>query len=150
MSSFALTDLAAVSGGLLVGRLVLGPLMAAHGTQKLFGWFGGHGISGTGEWMESIGIPFGTLSALLAGATEFGGGLALLAGLFVGWASIPLTLTMVVGALTAHTGFSAQAGGMEYPLTLAAVVAGLGLTGPGRLTLAGIVPGVRRTGTVRA
>ncbi len=56
MSPFAFADLAAVSAGLLVGRLVLGLLMAAHGTQKLFGWFGGHGLAGTGGFFESLGF----------------------------------------------------------------------------------------------
>ena len=56
--------------GLLVARLVLGPLMAAHGAQKLFGWFGGHGLSGTGGFFESLGFRPGRLFALAAGLGE--------------------------------------------------------------------------------
>ena len=65
---------------LLVLRLVVGFVFFFHGSQKLFGWFGGYGLEATGQWMSSIGIPFGTFSALLAGLAEFGGGLALLTG----------------------------------------------------------------------
>jgi putative oxidoreductase len=78
--------------------------------------------------MESIGMPFGQLSALLAGATEFGGGLLLLAGFRVAWVAVPVTFTMLVAAFTAHSGFDAQQGGFEYPLTLAVATAALGLS----------------------
>ncbi|MBK8974568.1 MAG: DoxX family protein [Planctomycetes bacterium] len=121
--------------GLLLARAFVGLVFAFHGSQKLFGWFGGYGLEATGQWMESIGIPFGTVSALLAGAAELGGGLLLIAGLLQPLVAVPLVVTMLVAALTAHQGFAAQAGGMEYPLTLAFVTAGLGLTGAGRFAL---------------
>ncbi len=119
---------------LLAMRLMLGVVFAFHGAQKLFGIFGGYGISGTAGWMESVGIPFPTLSTWLAGGTEFIGGLALIAGLGQRLLSVPLTITMLVAAWT-HTGFNASSGGMEYPLTLAVFAAGLGVFGPGRLSL---------------
>lgn len=64
-------------------RLPAGIIFAAHGAQKLFAWFGGYGLEGTGQWMDSIGLAPGYAMAVLAGATEFFGGLALLAGLMV-------------------------------------------------------------------
>ena len=70
MSSFAFADLATVSVGLLVARLALGLLMAAHGSQKLFGWFGGHGLAGTGGYFESLGFRPGRTFALAAGLAE--------------------------------------------------------------------------------
>jgi len=118
---------------LLAMRVMVGIVFVYHGSQKLFGLFGGYGITGTAGWMASIGIPLPEVSATLAGAAEFFGGLALLSGFGQRLLSIPLTFTMLVAAFTAHSGFNAASGGMEYPLTLAVVVAGLGLLGPGRL-----------------
>jgi len=60
--------------GLVLMRGMLGAVFVFHGSQKLFGWFGGYGLQATGQWMESIGIPFGFVSAALAGSTEFFGG----------------------------------------------------------------------------
>ncbi len=62
--------------GALALRVPVGIIFAAHGAQKLFGWFGGYGLEGTGGWMESIGLAPGVLMAFLAGAAEFFGGLA--------------------------------------------------------------------------
>ncbi len=121
--------------GLLLARLMLGTVFFFHGAQKLFGWFGGYGLEATAGWMESIGIPLPGLSAALAGGTELLGGLALAAGALHRPAAAALAFTMFVAAST-HTGFSAQAGGMEYPLTLGVVALALALTGPGRLALA--------------
>lgn len=120
---------------LLALRLMAGSVFVFHGSQKLLGLFGGHGIAGTAGWMESLGIPFPTLSATLAGGTELVGGLALLTGLFARAASVPLVFTMLVGALTAHSGFDASQGGMEFPLVMATIALALGLAGPGRLSV---------------
>lgn len=121
--------------GLLLMRLMVGLVFVFHGAQKLFGIWGGYGIEGTAGFMESLGLPFPTLSAILAGSAELAGGLALLTGFGQRLLAIPLTFTMLVAAFSAHTGFAAGSGGMEYPLTLALVVAGLGLTGPGRFAV---------------
>lgn len=121
--------------GLFLMRAMLGVVFLFHGAQKLFGWFGGYGLEATAGFMESLGLPLPFASAFLAAATELVGGLALITGVGQRLLSIPLTFTMLVAAFTAHTGFSAQAGGMEYPLTLALFSAGLGLVGPGRLAL---------------
>ncbi|MGZ3288024.1 MAG: DoxX family protein, partial [Xanthobacteraceae bacterium] len=64
-------------------RIPVGIIFMAHGGQKLFGWFGGYGLEGTGQWMASIGLAPGYLMALLAGSAEFFGGLALILGLLV-------------------------------------------------------------------
>ena len=121
---------------LLALRLMMGAVFVFHGSQKLFGWFGGYGLAATGQYMESIGIPLGTLNAFLAGSTELIGGLLLLAGVLVRYASVPMVFTMLVASFVAHSGFNAQTGGMEYSLTLAVVLAALGLLGPGDWTVA--------------
>lgn len=126
--------------GLLSMRLMLGVVFVFHGAQKLFGVFGGHGIEGTAQFFESIGIPLPTVSVIAAGGAEFFGGLLLAAGVAPRLAALALAGTMFVAAFTAHSGFAAQAGGMEYPLTLGVVSLGLFLTGPGRLTLRRGVP----------
>ncbi len=121
--------------GLLVIRLMVGTVFVFHGSQKLFGMFGGAGIEGFAGFLTSLGIPLPTLSAYLAGSSEFFGGLLLIAGVGVRLVGIPLAFTMLVAAFTVGQGFENMTGGNEYPLTLAAVVTGLGLIGPGRLTL---------------
>jgi putative oxidoreductase len=121
---------------LLALRLILATVFIFHGSQKLFGWFGGYGLAATGQYMESIGIPFGTASAFLAASTEFFGGILLLAGVLIPFVTIPMVFTMLVASFVAHGGgFSAQTGGMEYPLTLAVTSASLGLLGGGDWTL---------------
>ena len=70
MDSTLPIQLTAISIGLLMLRLVVGLAMAAHGSQKLFGWFGGHGLAGTGGFFEMLGFKPGRLFALAAGATE--------------------------------------------------------------------------------
>ena len=118
-------------------RLSLASVFLFHGAQKLFGLFGGYGIDGTAGYMESIGLPFGTLMAVLAGATELLGGLALLLGVGVRLASVPLAFTMLIAAFLGHPGsFDAAKGGMEYPLTLLAGIIALGLLGPGSYSIA--------------
>ena len=121
---------------LLALRLILATVFIFHGSQKLFGWFGGYGLTATGQYMESIGIPFGTASAFLAASTEFFGGILLVAGVLVPFVTIPMVFTMLVAGFVAHgDGFSAQTGGMEYSLTLAVTLASLGLLGGGDWTL---------------
>src|SRR5215208_4910239 len=83
-------------------RIPVGIIFAAHGAQKLFGWFGGYGLEGTGQWMDSIGLSPGYLLALLAGAAEFFGGLALIAGLLVRPAAALLAVAMLVAIFSVH------------------------------------------------
>jgi putative oxidoreductase len=83
-----------MSMGLLVLRVAFGALFAAHGTQKLFGWFGGYGLEGTGGFFESIGFRPGKVMAFVAGATELSAGLGLAFGLLT-----PLAAAAVIGVM---------------------------------------------------
>jgi len=123
--------------GLFLIRAMLGVVFLFHGSQKLFGAFGGHGLDGTAQWMGSIGIPLPFVSALLAALAETLGGAALLTGALFRLLLLPLAFTMLVAAFVGHAGkgFDVTQGGMEYPLTLFAVLAGLLLTGPGALRI---------------
>lgn len=131
------SDVAAISGGLLIGRLVLGTAMAAHGAQKVFGWFGGHGLAGTGGFFESIGFKPGKLFALAAGLGELTSGLLLALGLFGPVGSAIMVSVMIVAMLTVHrnAGFFAMTNGIELPLLYTAGAVALALTGPGRFSL---------------
>ncbi|MEU5531951.1 DoxX family membrane protein [Streptomyces sp. NPDC020362] len=122
--------------GLLLLRLGTGGVLAAHGAQKLFGWFGGHGLEGTGQFMESVGYIPGKASATAAGLAEAGGGTLLALGLATPAAGAAAAGAMV-GASAVHkpAGFFAQEGGYEYAATLGLAAAGLAVAGPGRLSL---------------
>jgi putative oxidoreductase len=122
-----------VGYGLLVIRLIVGLTFAGHGTQKLFGWFGGHGLKGTGEWLESIGVKPGILMALVAGLAEFIGGLLFAAGLWLPVAAALIVITMLVAIFTVHgkNGYWITQNGFEYNLVLIAVAIGVALIGPG-------------------
>ncbi|MGW1518158.1 DoxX family protein [Streptomyces sp. NPDC002287] len=129
-----------LDAGLLLLRLVLGLTVAAHGTQKLFGWFGGGGISGTGRFFSSVGYPAGDAMAALAGLSETLGGMGLAAGLLTPLAGAAVTGTMI-NALAVHgAGAFFAPKGMEYELLLAAAAAALTLTGPGRHALDRVLP----------
>ena len=130
--------------GLFSIRAITGIVFSFHGAQKLFGVFGGPGIDGFAGFLGSLNVPLPTLNAYLAGGAEFFGGLALLTGIAARLFTLPLVITMLVASFMVHGGaFSAQANGMEYPLTLALVTLGIGLTGPGRWTALRLV-GVQR------
>lgn len=122
--------------GLLALRLGVGAALAAHGAQKLFGVFGGHGIDGTGAFFDSIGFRPGKLNAWAAGLGEAGGGVLLAVGLATPAAGAAAAGTMVVAAsMHRDKGFFAQDGGYEYPAVLGLVAASLALGGPGELSL---------------
>ncbi|MNI03702.1 putative oxidoreductase MhqP [compost metagenome] len=123
--------------GLLIIRLVVGITFAAHGTQKLFGWFGGYGPKGTGGWMESIGIKPGVLMAVLAGLAELLGGLLFAAGLWtvLGAALIVVTMLMAIVKVHGQNGYWVTANGMEYNVALIAVAIGVALIGAGDFSL---------------
>jgi len=115
----------------------VGLVFAAHGSQKLFGWFGGYGLAGTGQWMDSIGLSPGYLMALLAGSAEFFGGLALVFGLLVRPAAASLAIAMAVAILSVHIGHGLflSNNGYEYGLALLAVAVSLIATGAGRFSV---------------
>ncbi|MHB9143735.1 MAG: DoxX family protein [Symbiobacteriia bacterium] len=127
--------------GLLLIRLIFGLTFAAHGTQKLFGWFGGYGIAGTAGWMESIGLKPGKFHATVAGLGELVGGLLFAAGLWLPVAAVLMAGVMLVAIATVHIskGFWGTAGGYEYNLAIIAVAVGLALVGPGAYTVQALI-----------
>ena len=138
MSKLINTVLATRAGlGITVLRIITGLTFAAHGSQKLFGLFGGYGLAGTGQWMESIGITPGYLMALLAGSAEFFGGLALVIGLLVRPAALSLVVAMLVAIFTVHiaNGFFMATNGFEYALILGAISVALLIEGGGKFSL---------------
>jgi putative oxidoreductase len=118
-------------------RLGAGVIFVAHGAQKLFGWFGGYGLAGTGQWMESIGLAPGTLMALAAGSAEFFGGLALIIGLLTRPAAAVLAITMLVAILTTHIdhGLFLADNGYEFALALLVITLALARRGAGTASL---------------
>lgn len=120
----------------LVLRLPVGIIFMAHGAQKLFGWFGGYGLEGTGQWMASIGLEPGYLMALLAGSGEFFGGLAILVGLLTRPAALVAAVTMIVAILTVHigNGLFMSNNGYEFGLALLAASLSLLISGGGNLS----------------
>jgi putative oxidoreductase len=137
--------------GLLLLRLTVGLTLAAHGTQKLFGWFGGYGLTGTGQWLESVGFRPGRRHAFLAGLTEVGGGVLLALGLATPLAAAIVASVMIVAAATAHfkNGFFITSGGYEYNVVLGVAAIAIAFTGPGLLSidaLAGYATGSALTG----
>ncbi|MGB1091779.1 MAG: DoxX family protein [Oceanobacter sp.] len=121
----------------LLLRVPVGIILAAHGSQKLFGWFGGYGLEGTGQWMASIGLEPGYLMALLAGSAEFFGGLALVLGLATRPAALVTAFTMLIAIFSVHIegGLFLTNNGYEYALALLATTAALTVQGAGSLSV---------------
>lgn len=134
-------DVLSLSAGLLVGRLVLGGLMMGHGAQKLFGWFGGHGLRATGGFFEALGFRPGYLFAGMAAGTEIVSGLLLLLGLFTPVAAALMVSVMIVAAGSVHwkNGVFAATNGIEVPLLYGVGALALGLTGAGRFSLDALI-----------
>jgi putative oxidoreductase len=123
--------------GLLIIRLAVGLTLAAHGAQKLFGWFGGGGLSQTAQMFEQAGLRPARAQALLAGMAEMGGGVLLALGFLTPLASAAVVAVMMVavGVMHLEHGFFAYKGGWEYNLVLAASALGVAFAGPGALSL---------------
>jgi putative oxidoreductase len=118
-------------------RITTGLLLMPRGAQKLFGWFGGHGLAGTGQFFaDGLGLHPGILFAFLAGAVEFFGGLALALGLLTRPAALAVVVLLAV-ALTVHipNGFFWAAGGYEYPLMWGLLAVAIFLRGGGEYSL---------------
>src|ERR1041384_538845 len=130
-------DVFTVGAGLLVARLALGLTLAAHGAQKLFGWFGGYGIAGTGGWLENGGYRPGRTFAKLLGLTEFVAGLLLALGLLGPVGPALIVAVMIVAMITVHwkNAFFVSTNGVEHPLMFAIAAIGLALIGPGQYSL---------------
>jgi putative oxidoreductase len=125
--------------GLLIIRLVVGGLLFAHGTQKLFGWYGGYGLDGTAGFFHSLGYRPGRRHAAIAGLSEGVGGALLLLGLLTPLGSAMVIGTMIAAAVSVHAphGLWSTNGGYELPLINGAVAAGLGFTGAGAWSIDG-------------
>jgi len=130
-------DLSTVSFGLLVLRVVVGLIMAAHGAQKLLGWFGGYGLRGTGEFFVQLGFQPGPAFAAAASISEIISGLLVTLG-FLGPIGPALMISvMIVAAMTVHWehGLFAANNGIELPLLYGAAAFALALTGFGQYSL---------------
>ncbi len=123
-------------------RLALGVIFLVHGAQKLFGLFGGPGLSGTAEFMAGQGLVPGMFWAAVAGLVELVGGAALLLGAVTRWAALVLGLEMLVALLWVHlpNGFAAAQGGIEFPLALLAGLVSLACSGPQAYALEAYLP----------
>jgi len=135
--------------GLLLLRLTVGPTLAAHGTQKLFGWFGGPGLNNTGQFFTVLGFPPGRRHALMAALCEIVSGLLLAVGFATPAAVAVVVSVMLVATVTVHLskGYFVQNGGYEYAFVLAVAALTLAFTGPGSLSIDALV-GLPRGGTV--
>ena len=126
-----------MEAGLLLIRVVLGAIMAAHGAQKLFGWFGGQGMAATHGWLESMGFRPARLHAAVVGLAEFGGGALLALGLLTPLGAAAVAGVMFVAIATVHwsNGFFNTSGGYEFNLLIAAAAIALAITGPGEISI---------------
>jgi putative oxidoreductase len=137
MSATYATDPQMLGIGLLVARLVLGLLMAAHGAQKLFGWFGGYGLNATGEFMVQLGFPSGRAFASAASVGEIVSGLLVALGLLGPIGPALMISVMIVAAITVHwkNGVFATQNGIELPLLYATGALAMALAGFGPFSL---------------
>jgi putative oxidoreductase len=127
--------------GILALRIPAAIIFIAHGGQKLFAWFGGYGLEGTGQWMASIGLVPGYQLALLAGSAEFFGGIALLVGFMVRPTALILALTMLVAIFSVQfvNGLFMSNNGYEFALALLAISASLMFSGAGKVSIDNIL-----------
>jgi len=123
--------------GLFILRVTLGLSLAAHGTQKLFGWFGGPGIDGIAQFLATLGFPPGRRQAVMAGLAETGGGCFLALGLLTPFAAATVVSVMFVAVFTVHIkkGFFVHNGGYEYNIMVAVAALTLAFAGPGSISL---------------
>ena len=121
-----------MSIGTFIIRMIVGLLFVGHGGQKLFGWFDGGGIRGTESWLGSLGLRPARPLALLAGISEFGGGILFALGMLNPLGSLGIIASMIMAIALVHWPkvWSTQ-NGFEYPLVNLAVASGIALTGPG-------------------
>jgi putative oxidoreductase len=123
--------------GILIIRILFGAAMAAHGSQKLFAWFGGHGLKGTGGFFEQLGFRPGVPFAAAAGLSEVAGGILLALGLFTPFGAAAVLSAMIVAIFSVHVrnGFFAMGNGIELPFLYAVAALALTFTGAGAFSL---------------
>jgi putative oxidoreductase len=122
--------------GLLVLRVAIGLVVAAHGSQKLFGWFGGPGIKGMTGFLHGLRMRPAQFWAVMAGLAEFGGGVLLALGMFTPFAAAGVFAAMLMGIALMHwPKFWATEGGLEYPFVLLISALAVGIAGPGLFSL---------------
>lgn len=126
-----------IAVGILVLRVLFGAAIAAHGAQKLFGWFGGYGLKGTGGFFEGLGFRPGVMFAAVAGLSEVVGGLLLVLGLLTPVGSAAILAAMIVASVSVHlkNGFFTQNNGYEPAFLYGAAALGIALAGPGSYSL---------------
>ncbi len=141
-----------MSVALLIARLYFGLGLAAHGAQKLFGWYGGHGLAGTGEFIVKLGFPWKRFFALTLALAETSGGLLVALGLLGPVGPAIMIAVMIVAAVTVHVrnGFFAAKNGVEIPLLYAMGALMIAFTGPGDYSLDGLLGLGTPGGTHRA
>jgi len=134
---FETSNSSTLSAGLFIARLVVGLSMSAHGAQKLFGWFGGYGLTAIGGFFEGLGFRPGRLFAALASVTEVVAGLLIALGFLGPVGPALLLFVMTVAAVAVHwsNGFFATTNGIEVTLLYATVAVALALSGPGAYSL---------------
>jgi putative oxidoreductase len=117
-------------------RIALGVIFMAHGGQKLFGWLGGHGLSGTAAFFAAkLGLTPGLLWATLAGLGEFGGGVVVLLGLFTRFGALMIAIVMGVAIVKVHWGYFFMPKGIEFTFALLAAAVALLIAGGGKFSL---------------
>jgi len=125
-----------MSYGILLIRVVAGGTLFAHGTQKLFGWWGGGGLRGTGGFFGSLGFRAPLVMAVLAGLGE-ASGLVFAFGFLTPFVALGMATVMLVAVWSVHRtkGFFSSNGGFEFPLLIGTVAVGIAATGPGRFSI---------------
>jgi putative oxidoreductase len=142
-----------MDAALLILRLTVGLIVAGHGAQKLFGWFGGHGLKGMAGYLHSQGFRPSRLWALVGGAAEFGGGLLFALGLWSPLGALGIAASMLTAVRLHWPKVWVTEGGFEYAFVNLAVATAVGISGPGRLSLDGmygtaLLPGAFLVGAI--
>ncbi len=147
MASYNRSTTSTQDVALLLIRLIIAAIFLYHGSQKLFGAFGGPGLKGWHGMIVSMGMPMPWVSAVLSACAEFFGGLIFLVGTGLRIIAVPLAVNMMVATWVTHGhGFNVMNNGCEYPLCLLVIVVAMFLMGPGRFTLGALFRGVRPGG----
>ena len=126
---------------LLIIRVIVGLLMIGHGSQKMFGWFGGSGLAKTQSFLQTVGFKPAAFWTLVGTLGELGGGVLFLLGLLTPLGAAAIFASMLMAVLKFHwkAGLWAQNGGYEYPLVLAIIALAVGMVGGGNYSLDALI-----------